>query len=277
MSRRMLVMGLFVSALVHAMLLIGESRSTPTTDEAVESPTLTVVPVEPIEAPPAESPPESEPEPEPTPQPDPEPEATPDPPSPAPQPASQPDPEPAPEPQPDPAPLVRRAEPAGSDLETRGSFSGRIASDRQLPSLSIDWGSFDHAMAVIRAGEMKLVILERTASGSQVTREVRIGDGHVQLTPFAAGGAAYSNRLRVVRRVPAFGRLIHDLGLGPREDLAIAMPVGIEDHVDRAQKQAAARRGLDYLAVAEFQGRFRLAAGRLTFQITDIQLRETSP
>lgn len=313
MSRFMLIIGLIVSLAVHTWLLFGWPPVVSVVrDGKVEHVQVDVLPVNlaqlmpqktPVEAPPepaAEPEPEKQPEPEPEPEPDPEPQPEPkrEPePEPEPKPEAEPEPQPRPEPKAEPQPKVEPqpdtkpapqpaprpadeprpqppieqfAEASKTDLG-HGDFAG-AADGKRLPALLIDWGTAQHALDVLRAGQMKLVVLD-TAGGARVSEQVAMIGNQYRLLPFEDDDKTYSNRLRVLRNVPAFADMVSSLGLRAGRDLAVALPVELERLLDRTKKIAANDADVPYLEVDHFRGRFRMRGGQLGFEVTHVQRR----
>jgi hypothetical protein len=234
--------------------------------------------------------PEPEPEPEPLPEPDrkPEPAPEPQPPAPEPLPPVKPEPEPQPEPEPAPEPitppapaplpdLARVAEPDAGTIAEPGDLPGRPLELRR-PGLRIDWGSDAEAFAIVAAGHMKIVILDVADGGKTIRDEVAHSPNGWTRGPYQTlPSRTYANRLRIVDDVPAFEAVRAAARLGPRERLAVLVPVDVERMLESAQLGAAFAVGLSLDQIRGFAGHFTLSDGRLDFKITHIgKARERS-
>ena len=80
----------------------------------------------------------------------------------------------------------------------------------------------------------------------------------------------YSNRLRVVDRVPAFATVLETVRLGAQERLAVLIPMRVERVLESAQMKAAFGRGLVMKQIDNFAGRFTMRDGALAFDITHV-------
>lgn len=162
---------------------------------------------------------------------------------------------------------------------TPGDFAGNSnrTDAAYRPGLRIDWGNERQARRIIKAGRMKLVILRRDRWGrggpSFDTQLTYQGDQWVTARFDRAAQRGYSNRLRVVDDVPAFGRASRHLTLQPGDRLAVVVPTRIERVLEHAQIQAARQRGLRIEQVRNFAGRFALVGNELRFHMTYIQPR----
>ncbi len=268
MSRPMFMLGLIVSIAAHGWLLWGPGFSG---EEAVAAATQAVerrLIVDVVVAPPAPPKPPAPPETvaEPT-----VPAASPvkasapaaAEPQPAPKPVAPPAAPPAP-----PAPTLARTHRPAPAANEGGDFSGRTDAARRA-AVRIDWGTTADAMEVLAAGGMKLVILQPDHSFATELTPVA---GAWRERPFeTVAGVRYSNGLRVVDRVAAFGGA--GAGLNVEQRLAVLIPVDVEQQMQAAQYQAAARKGLTLAQVRTFGGRFAVAAAGVRFHVTRIQRR----
>ncbi len=274
MSRPIFILGLIVSIAAHGWLLWGPGFSG---EEAAAAATGAVerrMTVDVVVAPPAPpkppAPPETVAEPtipaaSPVKAPAPAPAAAAAKPQPVPKPVAPPAADPAP-PAPTPA-LAQTHRPAPAANEG-GDFSGRTDAAHRA-AVRIDWGTTADAMEVLAAGGMKLVILQPDHSFATELTPVA---GAWRVRPFeTVAGVRYSNGLRVVDRVAAFGGA--GAGLGAEQRLAVLIPVDVERQMQAAQHQAAARKGLTLAQVRTFGGRFAVAAAGVRFHVTRIQHR----
>lgn len=253
MSRGLLFLGLIVSIAAHVWLLVqprpGAGR----------------LPLPPVVIPIIETQlarlDRSQPQPEPQPQaaPEPEPEPEPDPPA----------PETQPQPQPQPA-LQKVADAPRSEMGEPGDLAG--ADDgRDAPVLRIDWGTVEQALATLRAGGMIIVVLDTRGGQPVIVQQVADEDGTWRRRSYAPpAGTTYSNRLRIVDRVPGFARVTEAVSLQPHERLAVLVPMQVERVLDSAQMEAAFGRGLVMNDIDNFAGRFTLRGGTLAFDITHV-------
>jgi hypothetical protein len=245
-SRVALVFGLALSLAVHVWLLRLPARPHP----LLPPPVIPIVETELAMA-------EPPPEPEPVVEPEPEPEAE-------------------PEPEPLPPPMEKVAEAPDTETETPGSYAGKTDGERE-PELRINWGTPDEAHKALQAGDMVIVVLETGPDGPVIGQQVDRHEGSWQRRPYQPRGATvYSNRLRIVDQVPAFGIVCDAVGLGLHERLAVLVPMRVERVLESAQMAAAYRTGLALGQIDSFAGRFTLDDGKLDFNITHVGRSERS-
>ncbi|MAE68018.1 MAG: hypothetical protein CMJ18_27520 [Phycisphaeraceae bacterium] len=258
MSRTMFLLGLVLSVALHAYLLsIRPSQASALKAPPARPVRVDVVPVPAADVPVLDSVPETTTS------------------KTAPQPASPPQASETSKPAPRAAQarLEPVAEPVRTESPDRGDFAGTSDGTRR-PRLRIDWGSPAHARAVLEAGRMKLVVLDSAPGGAIVSAQVRkVGHEYRTLPLPGHADLAYSNRLRVLRNVPAFAGIGRALALRPGRDLAVAMPIAVQKMLDHAKRTAPIAQGLRSDDILDFRGRFRLAQGRLTFEITHVERR----
>lgn len=264
MSRTMFGLGLVISLALHAYLLrIWPPGAAAVVLTRAEPRHVDIVPVPAAAAPPRVR--AATPAPEPAPQPVPQPERH-APPLPE---AAEPEHAPPPE----PAGLKPTAAAPRAEAAHPGSFAGDREGQRR-PRLRIDWGTSADAQAVLRAGRMKLVVLESAPGRAIVRAQVhQMANGYRTLPLPDEPDAGYSNRLRVLRNVPAFADVERALALRPGNDLAIAMPLTVQQMLDQAESAAPAAHGVPRDQATDFRGRFRLTRGRLRFEITHVERR----
>ncbi len=243
MSRGSFVFGLLLSVAVHAWLLMLPARGT---DEVMPI----VVPIVETELARVE-PPRPEP--------------------PVEEPGAEAETRRAPEPEPTPQPAMEEV--AEAD-ETETDEPGDLAGDsdgRRTPSLRINWGTGEQALATVAAGEMIIVILGSREPSPVIRHQVSHEHGAWLRGPYQpAGATVYSNRLRIVDHVPAFEKVRRAVALGHDERLAILVPMRVERVLEAAQMEAAFNRGLVMQQVENFAGHFSLGDGTLAFDITHI-------
>ncbi|MHC5028706.1 MAG: hypothetical protein ACYTGR_18310 [Planctomycetota bacterium] len=287
MTRPTMIVGLLVSAVLHAILLAIPASPAPPSAPA----TPHALPVEIVETGPPQSPPEEEPddvsEPAPVPQPEPEPKPKPEP---AQQPAppkpvppnidpsnvAQAEPETAPsspEPtRPDLAALLERARaalPAGGDVS---GAAGEPTAPR--PELRIDWGDAAHTLDVLDAGDMRVVVVRGPASAVVIDDEVMPVNGTWTRRAYAAPiTRRFSNRLRIVDDVPAFGAARRGARLAADEHLAVLVPDRVERLLHSAELRAAIESGLEPRHIRSVGGQFVLVDGALVFETHSVQPR----
>ncbi len=281
MSRTLLIVGLILSIAVHAWLLSALSGMTvrevepPFIVPAVQAQIAALL----REAPQPPQPQEQEPQPQeqdptqqeppPPPEPDPEPEpASQAEPQPAPQ--AEPEPQPVPEPEAPRSELVKVFEPPKSSVMTPGDSPGDFEGSK-APELRIDWGSDEQARAILDAGGMVLAVLDSDGASPVISQQVvREETGWQRRSYQPAQTTLFSNRLRIVDRVPAFGDVRRQVGLRPGERLAVVVPLRVERVLESAQLEAAFNRNLTMAGIDNFAGRFTLDGGRLSFVITHV-------
>ncbi len=179
---------------------------------------------------------------------------------------------PQPEPMPQPE-LEKVAEAPATGVEEPGDLAGTSEEERHRdPELRINWGTVDEALAALDAGDMVIVVLRQGSGATQITQEVSLGDdGYWRRRAWVPRGATkYSNRLRIVDRVPAFEPVADDVRLGGEERLAVLLPMRIERVLESAQLAAAYQHGVPMQNIVAFAGRFTLRGGRLDFDITHV-------
>ncbi len=182
-----------------------------------------------------------------------------------------PPPPPAPSPQP---PMVKVADIDKADSAEPGDFAGD-PEGRRAPTLRIDWGTDQQALAALEAGEMILAVLDGSGPKPLIKAEVERQGKTWRRRPYQPTGATvFSNRLRIVDHVPAFREVQSALDLRGEERLAVVVPMHVERVLDSAQMEAAFRRGLAMQHIDDFAGSFSLRDGRLAFHITHV--RETA-
>ena len=237
--------------------------------------------------------PDPEPDPKPDPKPEPDPETLKEPesieptetvaepkpvPSPAPHPKSQPTPDPSPNPEPTPktadsvpakTPVDQDTDLASPKADGQGSFAGS-PEGKGGPELRIHWGDQRHALRLIAAARMRLIVLESSPAGDAARASVAIMGDQAKLAPLAAS-RGYSSRVRVVHDVPAFAPIVGQLELRSPQRLAVMVPSNIETMLQSAQLTAVFRRGITLDAVKYFGGRFVTQHGKLAFEITRVQ------
>lgn len=242
MSWGAFLIGLVVSALVHLWLL-GLPR--PETDPPAIVRIVPVVETELARIDVPETPPETEPD------------------------TGPPPVEPAPDP-----PLTKLFEPPTAGTDERGDLKGTTEGEPS-PELRINWGSDSQAMAVLAAGDMLVVVLDVGGIQPVIKVQVEREGGTWRRRPFK-GAARYSNRLRIVDHVPAFGGMRRALSLRDGERLAILVPNDVERMLESAQMQAAFRQGLTMTQIENFAGHFTLFNGSLAFDVTHVGPATTS-
>ena len=238
MSRGVLIFGFLLSLAIHAWLLMLPARG------AAKVPTV-VIPVVETELARVELPPEPW--------------------------VERPEPEPEPEPEPAPRPPMKKvAETDKSDSDTPGDLAGD-PEGRRSPSLRINWGTPEQALASLEAGEMIIVILGGGEPGPPITQQVSRDDGAWRRRPYRPAGATmYSNRLRIVDHVPAFEEVRRAIELRADERLAVLVPMRVERVLESAQTEAAIRHNVSIEQVENFAGRFSLNGGTLAFDVTHV-------
>lgn len=263
MSRFGLTLGLIASLALHLWLLRPASAPASPTDNPPPKPDPALAQaVQVMTLPPKPQPQPQQAKPQPAPQ------TPPTPRPPAPEPPTPPAP-PTPKPPIPPAPPA----PASAPAEKSGDFSGsRNAS--QHPALRIDWGDATTAPRVLQAGRMRLVVLRATPTDTAIHRELAWNGSQWQLrTPAADVAGQYSNRLRIVTRVPAFAPALAAADMTAHDNLAVLVPRQVERLLDTAQLRAAQQRALTLDRIRAFGGRFDVQQGQLTFTITHVQQR----
>lgn len=265
MSRGIFILGLLLSAALHAWLLMLPARPPATPARPV------VIPVVETELARLQ---EDNPTPEPAAEVMPAPTPEPEPPAPEPEPA--PD---LPKNEPPQPPLVKSAETPATEVADAGDFAGD-PEGRQEPLLRIDWGSGREALTTIETGGMVMVVLSDDEDSPMITQQVVYDDGTWTRQPYQqTARTRFSNRLRIVDHVPAFRQVQDDVDLSGRERLAVLVPMDIERVLEAAQMEAAFHRGLVMNQIDNFAGRFALRDGRLAFDITHVRenARSASP
>jgi len=274
MTRGPFLVGLFLSTLAHLCLLIPGAGRPQRSEEivdvietelaALEPPAIEVADLAKEELPTEGS--------EPAP-----PVPSPVGPSPSALPRSPADPQPMPLPREVPAnaPPAPALERVAGPIESSREEPGDLAGDRDgqpAPELRIDWGTAPRALRILKAGQMKLVVLrDGTDSAEPIIGEtVENLDGTWQRRSFASTALLFSNNLRIVDGVPAFERIGVAIGLRGPERLAVLVPRAVERLLQSAQLEAAFRRGLALTQVRSFGGRFTVTDGALGFEITRV-------
>ena len=197
-------------------------------------------------------------------------------PDPIPEPIAQeptpPEPEPpVEEPLPD---LTKVAEATPTQIPGPGDFAG-ATKQKGPPELRIDWGTGDQALDTLDAGDMILVVLDREGDNVVIDQKVVYDAGVWRRRPYQPVGATrYSNRLRIVDGVPAFGGANAAVNLRGEERLAVLLPMRVERTLASAQMEAAYKSGLVMNEIDNFAGRFTLREGTLAFDITHIGASE---
>ncbi len=185
-----------------------------------------------------------------------------------------PDPMPEPvaqEPLPD---LTKVAEAPPTQTSDPGDFAGATKA-KGPPELRIDWGTGDQALDTLDAGDMILVVLDREGDRVVIGQKVVYDAGVWRRSPYQpAGTTQYSNRLRIVDQVPAFGAANAAVNLHGQERLAVLLPMRVERTLASAQMEAAYNSGLVMKEIDNFAGRFTLRDGALAFDITHIGASE---
>jgi hypothetical protein len=258
MSRTVLIIGLFVAAIAHWMFLLPRDQNQAAT-ELLESARVTMreIAQEMLPSSPAELPEEVQPEP------------TPETVKPA---ASQQMPQVAEtvEPPPsEPAPnLSRTADSRRAELDRRGDFSGDRNGTRR-PVLRIDWGEPDQARSIVRAGEMRLVMLTSTGG---IAGEIQADDhGWLRVDTRTPDLSGYSNRVRIVDSTMAFAQASSLCNNGER--LAVLLPLTLEHKLRTQQIRVATEAGVDSSGILAFYGRFRIDGGTVAFDISGFERR----
>jgi len=201
-----------------------------------------------------------------------------------PEPAVDPKPEPIaqeptpPEPEPpveEPLPeLTKVAEAPPTQSPDPGDFAGATKA-KGPPELRIDWGTGDQALDTLDAGDMILVVLDREGDTVVIGQKVVYDAGVWRRRPYQPYGATrYSNRLRIVDGVPAFGGANAAVNLRGDERLAVLLPMRVERTLASAQMEAAYNNGLVMNEIDNFAGRFTMRDGALAFDITHIGASE---
>jgi len=260
MSRTVLIIGLFVAALVHWMFLLPRSQNQAAT-ELLESAKVTMREIAQEMLPSsrdqtAEDPPiQTEPTPEPV-----KPAASP--------PMAQP-PEAVEQSASEPAPnLSRTAESRHAQLDRRGDFSGDPNGKRR-PVLRIDWGEPDQAMSIVKAGEMRLVMLTSTGG---IAGEIRPDNhGWLRIDTRNPDLSGYSNRVRIVGSTMAFAEASSLCRNGER--LAVLLPLSLEHKLRTQQVRVATDAGIESSGILAFYGRFRIDGGEIAFDISGFERR----
>ncbi len=184
-------------------------------------------------------------------------------------------------PPPDPVPPVEEplpnmtnvAEAPPTPTPDPGDFAGATKANGP-PELRIDWGSGDHALDTLDAGDMILVVLDREGDRVVIGQKVVYDAGVWRRSPYRPGATRYSNRLRIVDEVPAFGAANAAVNLRGEERLAVLLPMRVERTLASAQMEAAYNSGLVMKEIDNFAGRFTLRDGALAFDITYIGASE---
>ena len=260
MSRTVLIIGLFVAAMAHWIFLLPSDRKQGT-DELIESARVAMREIAQEMLPSSPNPPKEDPsiETEPTPEPV-QPDAAP-PMAQAPEATAQPAPEPAPN-------LSRTAESRRTELDRRGDFSGDRSGVRR-PDLRIDWGQPDQARSIVRAGEMRLVML--TSTGGIAGEIQPDDDGWQRVDTRAPDLSGYSNRVRIVDSTMAFAQASSLCNNGER--LAVLLPLTLEHKLRTQQIRVATEAGVDSSGILAFYGRFRIDGGTVAFDISGFERR----
>ena len=260
MSRTVLIIGLFVAAMAHWIFLLPSDRKQGT-DELIESARVAMREIAQEMLPSSQDPPKEDPpiETEPIPEPV--------------QPAAAPPmaqaPEATPQPVPEPAPtLSRTAESRRTELDRRGDFSG----DRNVkprPVLRIDWGAPDQARSIVKAGQMKLVMLTSTGG---IAGEIRPDDqGWLRIDARNPDLSGYSNRVRIVDSTMAFAQASSLCRNGER--LAVLLPLSLEHKLRTQQVRVATEAGVESSGILAFYGQFRIDGGVIAFDISGFERR----
>ena len=186
-----------------------------------------------------------------------------------------PEPDPKPEPvPPEPLPdMTSVAEAPPTRAPDRGDFAGATKA-KGPPELRIDWGSGDHVLGTLDAGDMVLVVLDREGDRVVIGQKVVYDAGVWRRRPYLPGATRYSNRLRIVDEVPAFDAVNAAVNLRGEERLAVLLPMRVERTLASAQMEAAYNSGLVMTEIDNFAGRFTLRDGALVFEITHIGASE---
>ena len=274
MSRGTFILGLLLSVAIHAWLIMIPGGGIATQPPA---PTIVVPVVETELARFDQVQPEPEAEPEP---PATEPPPIPEPPAPEPVeqvPPPKPEAESTPRPEPKPVTpvesqlkLVKVAEPQETPQQEPGDFGGQ-PDGRHSPQLRINWGTGDQALSAIDAGGMILAVLNGAGGDAVIREHIKNDEGIWRRTAYApTGSTKYSNRLRIVDRVPAFDDVRRAINLRDQERLAVLLPLNVERVLESAQMEAAYNRGLIMNEIDNFAGRFTLRDGALAFDITHV-------
>ena len=243
MSRVGLILGLVVSTLLHVILLAG-----PVPQDRSDPPMPPVAEVLPMPAPKTSAP------------------ETPN---------EQPSPAKAEEaPDPQPLPLAQSALPAPAPLPNAGSFAGADdAESTREPSIRIDWGGPKQVQGILKAGQMKVIVLG-AGTPPAIKQELRFTSLGWRASPYEPGrGLRYSNRLRIVDDVPAFADAVASVNLSSNERMAVLVPESIEGRIFVAVRAAAYQQGLSLDQVASVGGRFVLRGNSLRFEVTGMKER----
>ncbi|MCH2152369.1 MAG: hypothetical protein MK089_03415 [Phycisphaerales bacterium] len=263
MSRTVMIIGLFVASLAHWMFL-SPSIKHASQENQIESAAVAMREIarEMLPTPEREEPAE-------TPLKDPV-QAQPTPPPvepPAEQPAAEPErlvEKPVP-----PTPnLTRTAESRRASLDRRGDFSGD-RNGNQRPVLRIDWGRPDQAMSIVKAGDMRLVML--TSSGGIAGEIQPTEHGWTRIDSQAPDLSGYSNRVRIVDSTTAFSQASSLCNNGER--LAVLLPLTLEHKLRTQQIRVATEAGVESSAILAFYGRFRIDGGSVAFDISGYERR----
>ncbi len=169
--------------------------------------------------------------------------------------------------------LTKVAEAPPTQASDPGDFAGAPRANGP-PELRIDWGSGDHALETLDAGDMILVVLDREGDRVVIGQKVVYDAGVWRRSPYRPGATRYSNRLRIVDEVPAFDAANAAVNLRGEERLAVLLPLRVERTLASAQMEAAYNSGLVMKEIDNFAGRFTLRDGALAFDITHIGASE---
>ena len=175
-------------------------------------------------------------------------------------------------PRPTPVPL-KSVRPPAPAKKLDGDLGGQ-KDGQARPMLRIDWGAPEQAVRALTLGRMKLVALRRDG---QFDQQVVHDAGAWEVRPFhPAPGVEYSNALRIVDRVAAFGPAAAAVrAAAGQHRLAVLVPTVLEQKMLAAQSSAAARRGVTLADVHTFGGRFRLDPTGIGFEITQVRMRRS--
>ena len=278
MSRTLLILGLIVSFLLHAIVV--ELRLFSPKNNAIDMQQLAAVvelakvmkEIEQLE----QQPPEPEPEIKQEPEPEPEPEPVQ--PEPEPEPLQEPEPEPEPiqppEPEPEPLQMDKLFETQKAETEEpTGDFATGGQETKHSPELRIDWGTEKNALNIIKSGGMRLVVYSGAAVSINYEYVHRNGNWRRQRLAVNRR-LRFSNRLRIVQDVPAFSKIVQGDDWIQGDRLAIMVPRNIEQMLQSAQLTAASTQGLIMKDIHSFAGRFQLVnSNKLDFDVTAIRVR----
>ena len=215
---------------------------------------------------------EEEPEPEEIVEPEPEPEPVIEEPEPEPEPeVEEVKPEEIPEPLPPQIEEMFEKQAVETEVEEQGDFA-QSQEGIKRPVLRINWGDQGEALKTLKSGGMRLVVYE--GEDKPIDKEYVFRSGAWRLQRLNVNRMErFSNRLRIVKDVPAFMVIVNQRGWVEENELAVMLPREIERMLEEAQLSAASGQGLSLSEIHSFAGEFNLESKNLSFEVTAIRVR----